>query len=305
MIVLEIDNIKPYPFNGNAVKILGQGITVKPPTEENEICICDYIACNYKENVFYSADGADYKNDKSDFLFRRIISSDSITLYLVKNGVETELTDDTYGELFDGFSEGTEDQQKYYGYAIDWNKVGDTLGVGIYTLKAELSILGTDTEYISREFELNVYSDIAADGTVKIESVQNGNIIGSDFDFTDLEWNQYLRVPGRFGNPTPQYETSRYLDQNYNFKQIKDKMTRVWDLNTGLINWEVAEKLVYNKVMANEIYITDYSIKAESIWRRIQVRLEEIEKPPIPNSKDRRYLFKFVDNREIYQKRNF
>ena len=39
-------------------------------------------------------------------------------------------------------------------------------------------------------------------------------------------------------------------------------MTRVWELNTGFINWEVADKLVYNKLLANEIYITDYTIKS-------------------------------------------
>jgi hypothetical protein len=306
MIIEQIPNIKPYPFNGQAVKQLGEIVPIIVPDAENEICICDYITCQYQENVFRSADGLDYKNDKSEFLFKRLVTGDSIIMKLLKNNVEVAtLDDDALGELFDGFTSGSSEQEKYVGFVIDWNAVYLAEGAGIYSLEADLNILGTTSTYTSREFKLQTYSDLAADNTVKIESVQNGNIIGSEFDFTGLNWRQYLRIPGRFGNPTPEYETERYQDTNYNFKQIKDTMSQVWDLNTKLLPWEVANKLVYNKVLANEIYITDYSIKAESIWRRIRVRLSEIEKPPLFNSTDKRYLLKFVNNKNIYQKRNF
>ena len=306
MITIEVPNIKPYPFNGQSIKLLGKSIPVIPPPDNNDICICYFIKCQYVENVFRSADGLEYKNDKSEFLFRRLIASDTVSMVLEKSGNEvTTLTDNTYGEFIDGFDEATAEQDLYKGYVIDWNLVYLAFGSGNYNLKVSLNILGNSSEYTSRQFLLMPYSDLAADGTVKIRSVQNGNIIGNNFDFTGLNWNQYLRIPGRFGNPTPEYETDRYQDSQYNLKQIKDNMSRIWSLNTGLINWEVANKLVYNKVMANEIYITDYSIKAESIWRGIQVKLSEIEKPPLFNSTDKRYLLKFVDSKVIFQKRNF
>ena len=82
-------------------------------------------------------------------------------------------------------------------------------------------------------------------------------------------------------------------------------MSREWTLNTKLISWEVVEKLVYNKLLGNEILITDYKIKAESLWRRVKVFMQEIDKPEIVNNPNRRYNIKFVDVKQIFTKRNF
>ena len=61
------------------------------------------------------------------------------------------------------------------------------------TVVANLNILGNATTFLSRQFHLLVYSDVNAHETVRIESTQNGNIIGGQFDF------KVLRLPERIG----------------------------------------------------------------------------------------------------------
>ena len=154
-------------------------------------------------------------------------------------------------------------------------------------------------------FNLLVYSDREANKTVRIESTQNGNIFGSIFDFTGLNWKQSLRVPGTFSSLSPTLEVENYLNSNHENRQITAKMSREWGLTTGLINFEVATKILYNKLLANEVLITDYLIKAESIFRRIDVMVSEIDKPEIKGTPDRAYNIKFTDRKDTFRKRNF
>ena len=118
-------------------------------------------------------------------------------------------------------------------------------------------------------------------------------------------WEQYLRLRGVFGNPTPSNEVSQYITSRKEIKQIKSKMSREWTLQVYDISWEVQEKLVYNKLLANQILISDYSILSENIWRNVNVVLSEIEKKPFRKSNRDGYNIKFVDNTSIFEKTNF
>ena len=82
-------------------------------------------------------------------------------------------------------------------------------------------------------------------------------------------------------------------------------MEREWSLSIKQINWEIANSLVYNKLLANEILITDYNIYAESVWRRISVKTKEVEKPAIFGNPKKTYNVKFIDEKYKYIKRNF
>lgn len=305
MIISTFGDTSPATYEGNTIKLLGKSLPSVDPDNVSEICICDFIKCTYEERVFASDESDWWKNDKNDFLFRRIIAADTVAMSIYKNGVKLDdLTDDTYGTYYDSFN-GSDEQQLYKGYLIDWQKVKNVSGVGSYQIKADLNIMGVETTFESRKFELAIYSDRAAHETVRIESYQNGSLFGSNFDFTGLNWYSSVRIPGVFGNPTPEYETDRYVTDNNEKKQIKDTMSRNWTLSTKKIPWEVAEKLVYNQMLANQILITDYSIYAESLWRRIDVKLSEIDKRDFYGNPNKMYNFTLVDTKNIYEKRNF
>ena len=198
MAIIEIlPNSAPFTnYFGMATKVLGsRPISIPEASQTNEFCICDLLPCAYEELIFVHSDNSWFKNDKNEFLFKRIIDTDTIALELWLNDFKIEdLGNNDFGTLYDGFASGTVEQQLYYGFLIDWNLVYDTHGVGKYQVKAALNIIGVDSTFESRTFNMMVYSDEAAHSTVRIESTQNGNIIGSQFDFTGLNWYQSLRI---------------------------------------------------------------------------------------------------------------
>jgi len=309
MIIIEQANTNPYAYNsGNAGKVLGPSLPEVTEQNFNDVCICDFIQCEYKEHTFASPANPDdfWKNDKNEFLFKRFVPVDTVEMELHKDGVKVDdLNTNTYGTFFNGFASGSAEQQLYVGYLLEWLLVYNAFGAGTYTVVTNLNIIGVASTVTSREFNLTLYNDILANGTVRIETTQNGNIFGNQFDFTDLNWYQSLRLPAIFGNPTPIFETTDYMTSTHKRVQNKAKMGREWTLNTKLISWQVVEKLIYNKMLGNEILVTDYQIKAESIWRRIPVFMQEVEKPELRNNPKRRYNIKFTDEKDIFTKRNF
>jgi len=309
MIITNLSNTTPYSYgSGNAGKLLGPSLPEIPIEQVNDICICDYVGCEYVENVFASQSPSNewWKNDMNEFLFKRFVAADTVAIELYKDEVKVaDLNTNALGTFFNGFASGSAEQQMYVGYLLEWELVQAAFGNGSYKVKAQLNIIGNASEFESREFNLVQYTDEAANSTVRIESYQNGNIIGSQFDFTDLNWYQSVRIPGTFGNPTPILETENYIDSNHYSKQITAKNSREWTLKTKQINYEVATKLLYNKLLANQILITDYLIKAESIFRRIDVMTSEIEKPELFGTINKTYNVTFTDAQDKFKKRNF
>lgn len=308
MIIETLANSNPYLYlSGNACKLLGPSLPSPVVPEIADFCICDFIQCKFVEKVFADASSTDFwKNDKTEFLFKRIVAADTVDLELYLDEVKVaDLNTNAEGTFFNGFASGSAEQQLYVGYLIDWKLVHGLYGFGEYQVKAQLNILGNVTEFLSRYFQLCQYNEIIAHDTVRIESTQNGNIIGNQFDFTDLNWYGSVRIPGRFGKPTPIYETDRYVTETRKKRQIQDKMSREWALVTKKISWEVVDVLIYNKMLANEILITDYNIYAESTWRRISVLPQELEKRDTSGHPDKLYNITFVDSDDIYIKRNF
>lgn len=307
MIVVETPNTDPYLLGeGNTFKIEGAGVPKISVAAIPEFCICDFIGCEYVEKVFGS-DGSDYwKKDKSDFLFKKYLASDTIEFFLYKDGVEVaELNDDTLGTFYDGFPSGNEEQQIYKGFLIDWSLVLAAHGSGDYYFKADLNVLGEESEYESRKFYLMPYSDLAANGTVRFESYQDGNIFGIPLDYTGLNWYSSLRINGSFGNPRPILESDEYENAQKVRVQIKETVSREWELQTKKISWEVVSALIYNGILANEILVSDYNILAENVWRRIEVKTSDVSKNDIQGNPNRIYNITFVDREAIFEKRNF
>lgn len=300
-IVETLSNATPMDVHrGMATKVAADILT--PPAEVVESTVsCDYVFLPYSEMVFAHNDTDWWKNDKSEFLYKRYISADTVAIELWKDDAKIEdLNDSDFGTFFNGFTP----QPLYVGFLVDWHLVYLTYGTGNYTIKAQTVILGVSLEVVSRTFTLMVYSKELAHKTVRIESVQNGNIFGNIFDFTDLNWYQSIRVPGVFGNPKPIFSTDNYETENREFAQISAKMTREFELKINPIPFEVVEKIVYNKMLANSILITDYNIFAESEWMRVSVILKEISKRDIL-SQNKMYDFQFTDSTEFYLKRNY
>jgi len=299
-ITTTITNSSPFmAYEGMATKATGGAIIpLDAPDEFN----CDYVVSPYGELVFAHPDGEWYKNDKSDFLFKKVIATDTILIELYKNDVKIEdLNDNDFGTFFNGFTL----QPLYVGYLLDWNLVYATYGVGNYQVIAQITSLSVTIEVPSRVFMLKKYTKELAHETVRIESVQNGNIFGNIFDHTGLEWYQSIRIPGVFGNPKPVYETDNYVTENHAYEQNKSKMNREFTLSIFPIPFEVVEIIIYNKCLANSILITDYNLFAEKEWKRLPVVLKDLSKPDIVKVQNKIYELQFIDKNDIFVKRNY
>jgi hypothetical protein len=306
MIIVQLPNTTTYSItSGMATKIKGESLTEVISPEVNEICYCK-LECEYKEKVFASISNDYWKNDKNTFIFRRLISTDTVTINLYKGNVLiATIVDNTFGEFINGYPSGTPDQQLYVVFTIYWQNVFNTFGGGQYQISTDLNILGNTSTELSTVFNLQGYSDQNANGTVRIETIQNGNIIGSPFDFTGLNVYQSYRLGGKLTEITPTLEDDSYLDFDYIKNQIQTKLIPKWLLKTKRIPRVVSILLSRDTILANEILITDYNIFNEAIFRRVSLYPESIDKPDIGKTTKPIFEITFVDKIENTIKRNF
>ena len=197
-IIRQIIDSNPYIYQrGGATRTKAVSLPSIPTEETNDVSLCS-LGFDYEEKVFALPGGAWYKNDKSSFLFQKLITSDTITFSIYKDGaLVASITDQTYGEWYDF---GTLGNSLYTGFVVYWENVHSAFGAGIYKIKAEKNILGVTSTFTSRQFRLLRYTDLLADNTIRLESYQTGNIISSQFDYNDLlpnGWYQSYRVNGR------------------------------------------------------------------------------------------------------------
>ncbi len=306
-IIIELPNATPYSIiSGMAVKSLGEALKLPATPVESEFCYCHY-ECEYVEKVFGHLTDNDYwKNDKNTFTYRKLLNTDSITITLLKDGVVIEtITDDSFGDFIDGYPTGNSEQQLYVVFTIFWQKVLQAHGGGVYRISTELNIVGTTTTEESQKFMLYGYSDINANKTVRIETVQNGNIIGSEFDFTGLNLYNSFRISGLFTETSPELEQDFYLNNSYEKKQIQDSAIPQYLLRTGRVPRSISLLMQRDSILANDIEITDYNILNVDRFRRVKVYPDSISKADLGrrNTKDA-FEIAFKDKFEIIKKRN-
>lgn len=295
-------------LDGNTIGSLPEGVPV-------DFCYC-HIECDYNELAVAKIGGTNRENDTSAFLFSKFIAADTITFKLFKNGKEiATISDDTYGEYFPAGSLTVVDNPAsalYVGFRVDWEKVLTVEGVGIYEIKAETVFTGSSKTFSSHKYRLVAYSDAIADGTVRIRTTQNGNIESLNLDYTGLNWQQTIRIPGKLFGKTPTLESDRYVDAERRLRQIQDSIVNTYTLETRLLPDAIASKLIYDLFLSNRILVTDYNILNEDIvncektYNDIELYPDEIEEPQHFNRITRRlYRFRLVDRIQNTLKRNF
>lgn len=309
MIILSLPNTTPYTYGtGMAVKVTGNTIPSITDVETNDICYCE-IECEYTEKVFASDTTNWWENDKNTFLFQRILDTDTIALELWSDSAKlADIGDDTYGEYYSTFI----DAPLYRYFILDWQKVKNAFGYGYYQVKAQKTIIGSSSTYESHLFRLLPYSDRLANRTVRIETYQTGNIISSSFDYSKMlnelpngYYNSY-RIKGQFGWRTPKIEVDNFYNQNYKLKQIQDKITDEWTLETNLIPSSISNTLIYDNLLANSVLITDYYLMNNEIYRRKEVYPVDIsDVKHFDHNRNQIFRVKFVNKIENNIKNNY
>jgi hypothetical protein len=305
MIITELANSNPIATTDKASAIL-QCTTIrkreKPIT--NTVCICD---CEYYQKVFSEAGPVvtAWKNDKTTLIFKKLINADYADIELYKNSeFAAIISNSTYGVYtdFGGFT----NQPKYKEFVADWNKIYNALGAGIYYFKITTSTLGEVSEDESIKYQLMLYSDEKANGTVRIDTYNTGTILNSDFDYNSLKpkgFYQSIRISGKLLPKQPKYEKDNYLDSNYNILQLQDKIINEWTLETGLLPSALSNQIIYDMLLSNTIIISDYNAFNEEQIRELSVVFDDmLEKE---GYKDHYYRLKFKEKKQNIIKNNF
>lgn len=286
MIFTFVTNSTPMPLSGmTSVDTFIAGSTPQDLTE-SEFCYCG--ECDYVEYAFYSSDSLPHKNDYTSVLIRKFFTGESFAIKVYKAGVyQTALTDSTYGTFYDF---GDLNYAYYKGIIINWGLIAAAFGDGDYTIKVERTFSGTTTTKTSHIYRVMGYSADAAHGTVKVESYQNGNYILSDYAFRDTGWFTSLRMDGRLWNKTPMLESAVYVNSNRLHDQIYDKIINEYTLEMGVLPNYIANDVIYNQSLANEIYVTSYDKYDFDIARQLPIKVKSIE-PPKYSDRSRRAVF--------------
>lgn len=217
--------------------------------------------CCYIHTVFASTNFTeDFKNDYSSFPFQRQLEAETLEMFLYeyKTGVTHILANDTYGQLFEfGYFESN---KNLAGFRVDWRKVLLTLGTGSYRVIMQANLLGNTEEFNSFPFTLREYSAAAADHTVRIDTVMNGEFKKTGLDFRGTSWRASIRVGGFFGRRTPEYVEDSLITVDTNERdQLSIEQTNKLSFQTNFVPDCIFSEIVDFHFLADKIFMNDYN----------------------------------------------
>lgn len=262
-------------------------------------CWCRY-SCEPSQYVF--AGDVALQSDLSSFLFKRITSLGTISQELYKAGKKVaDLDNDTYGTYY-GFGDLPYIDLK--GYLLDWRKVYDAFGPGLYQVKAQINyIFGTYT-YESPKYHLTFYNQIGADKTIRFEAWQDGYIESNDIDYSGLNWYTQVRLSGTMRNVQPVYTDRKYYDEVRVNKQIQASINDEYELELYDLDENTKDLIVKNYILANRIKITDYTLVNNNRYIGAELSTKSIEDLTYKSLPGCNLILKFSPAKENDIKRN-
>jgi len=313
---IQTDIANPTPMDQlfMASRLALTGIPVRIVTAPVDFCYCD-IECLYEEIAVVNPGGITRENDTTSFLFTKLGPTDTIVFKIFKGeALKATIVDNTFGEFFGaGFTiADNPDAADYVGFIVDWSLVFTAFGAGVYTVRADTVIVGDAKTVRSHNYRVVQYSDGVADGTIRIKTIQNGNILSNPLNYTGLQWEQNIRIEGILFDKEPKLNVDNYIDGDRRLQQIQDQIINNFTIETRLLPADVSSKIIYDLFLSNRILVTDYNILNEDVinfektYNEIELYPEEIEKPThFSKITTRLYVWKFVDKLQNTLKRNF
>ena len=280
------------------------------PTQDRLVCHCDFVShdCNYEELAFVNVlDESDsFQNDFKAVLIDLLDDSSTFEFHLVKqDGTEIALTDNTYGSFYD--KDWLGEQPLKVGYRIDWFKVYELHGGGIYTIRVRQTDFGNTVEATSHDIKLMKYSTLAAEGTVKIKTIQKGvNLNGQDYTGINAGWLNMNRIRAKFGNETQQNEISRLKDANYQDYDVQNDFFYQYTLQTEPLPSSIADSILNMDTKTDQIFVTNYDLFCYRQYEDLEVvATGDVESSEdFRTNKDKHFTITFKDRAKSV-KRNF
>ena len=241
-------------------------------------CVCG--GCD-DELVLHDSDGiSNYSNDKTTFIFNKELPGDDYDLKLYpKDGTDADgITIDTnIADIYDYGDLPYDTGAILSGFHIKWILVFSLHGNGDYIIRGTITKQGREFDYESHCFKLRTFSCEMARDTVKIEAYQNGYIISERIDLSGTNWLTSIRLPGKLIRNTPKLVTSNYISEGRVQKQIQDRVDDEWTLELWNMKTKFKNLLIYNLILNNDFYVSDYNVNEEK-YNRIALAPDSIER---------------------------
>jgi len=245
--------------------------SVEVPTEVPvlDFCKCDYN-CDFVQIAL--AGSNTYETDRTPLLLFNPDTISGSVEFKIKNvdsGMEYVLSGPTYGSDFPLGSFSS--QPLRAGYLVDWGKVSDVIGFGRYRLLTTNNFNNKTINTESHIYHCMEYTVERADGTVRIEAVQNGCIEGG-VDYTGMNWLLQVRIPGKFGFVQPTLVTDEYESTTRVITQVQDQMIDNFSLQTTMLPSFIMDPIYKDSLLGDTIKITDYNVISYRDIRDLEVR---------------------------------
>lgn len=300
MIIRQVIQDQPQDEVGQAV---AQEVEIKTIPEEPlaDYCLCDLgiRECSYKEIAFYGGNGQ-YENDYTSFFVNKVDSTDEIKFFLIDadTDAEVELTGANAGDY------GVYQEEDYYvGIVVDFDTLHnfDPL-LKVARFRVEQTVFGTLVETETHEFQLVKWNIERANGTVRIETVNNGRIESGN-NYGNINWKRAVRIRGFFGRETPNLVVDNYQDGDRIVTQIQDKIENEYTLETELVPNNIFKMIVFNDMLSNELFISDYNIRNVN-YKGVPVTPTAITSQYFEKNRNGAYEITFTDRIQNHVKRN-
>jgi hypothetical protein len=301
MIIKEVVQEKPQDEVGQAV---AQDVVLKSIPEKPlaDYCLCDLgiKECNYKELAFFG--GADeFENDYTSFFVNIVDATDVVRFVLInlKDNTELELTNANQSQ-YGVYSE----DENHKGVKVNFDDLINNYDTNLREVKFKIqqTVFGTLVTTESHEFVLTQYNPERANGTVRVETINNGRIESGN-DYGDLNWQRSVRIRGFFGRETPTIVTDNYQDGERTLRQIQDKIETEYTLETELIPSNIFKGLIYNDMLANSVKISDYNLTNVN-YKGLNVQPVAVSSQYFEKNANGNYEITFTDRVQNHVKRN-
>ncbi len=226
------------------------------------------------------------KNDFWPFLRSYEASITAVDMFLFKphdsSFSDVPLNDNTFGSFFPLGFHSDENGRDYVGYKIDWRKVRDVHGEGIYQIRADktgiIPNLPSDFEFLGKvDFNLRTYSADRAEGTITI-TFENSFILKNIYDprkrvYYPANWGGNIRLNGIFTGNKWAYETTftKYKDEG--LRTVSDRQIPAFRMRVELAPAEVHNFISTEIMQADLIEFIDYN--RNNSWGHRSTRVRE------------------------------
>jgi hypothetical protein len=273
---------------------------------ERDFCSC-VQQCIPDLKLLTDKIGSDtYKNDWFT-MYQNKITSGSNKVFIVVDNEEIEITDNSYGNEYDG--------SYFYGYKFLAYEIWQMHGFGKYIFIArtydtngEIVLEETSPQYYVMEF-----SDNTANGTVVIETKKNGTLRHGK-SYYDLSfplsktlpfWFQRVRLPGKLKVTGYPLELSGVVMNNLqqDRQQVFDTMNIEYDLEVHLVSASQILPVIFDDMFANTVTVTDYNVYNFEAYTSLRMLRTGIEVKPRVR-KRQSFVFKMQNEQKQFEKYN-